>query len=584
MIKRKTTEEFISEARKVHGNKYDYSKARYEMMSAKVCIICPKHGDFWQTPSNHLRGTGCPECFQEHLKTNHHRKKTQEQFLLEAKAIHGDKYDYSKVEYQGANKRVCIICPEHGEFWQIASGHLRGAGCPYCVHERQRLGTSSFIAKAKELYGDKYDYSKVEYKGNKDKVCVICREHGEFWVTPNNHLRGSECPACYGTPKKTTEQFIAEARRVHGDKYDYSKVDYQGGKEKVCIICPEHGEFWQNPFTHIKGGQCPVCNGTERITEEVFFRRAPIIHEHKYDYSKVKFTNVNDFVTIICPVHGEFEQRVKVHMRGYGCPYCGGSKRLTTEEFIEKANKVHQGKYDYSKAEYVNTATKLCIICPDHGEFWQIPNNHLLGAGCPKCAGKYNDREFFIERARKVHGDKYDYSKVEYVATNEKVCIICPHHGEFWQTPSGHMNGQGCPMCNQSHLERDVMRFLRSQKIKFVAQKTFDWLVSSGTLRLDFFLPDYSVAIECQGGQHFTAVDYYGGEEGLRSTQERDALKKSLCEKHGIRVLYYSDLGIVYPYFVIEDFETLLHAIKEKGIIMDRSKWQDPVLPLFPDE
>lgn len=171
---------------------------------------------------------------------------------------------------------------------------------------------------------------------------------------------------------------------------------------------------------------------------------------------------------------------------------------------------------------------------------------------------------------------------VEYVATNEKVCIVCPQHGEFWQTPSGHMHGQGCPMCKQSHIERDVMRFLHSQKIKFVAQKTFDWLVSSRTLRLDFFLPDYSVAIECQGGQHFTAVEYYGGEEGLRSTQERDAQKKRLCEKHGIRILYYSDLGIVYPYFVIEDFETLLHAIKEKGIIKDRSLWQDPVL--FPDE
>ncbi len=582
MSKRYTTDEFIAKSKTIHGDRYDYSRAHYMNMSTKVCIICPKHGEFWQTPSNHLRGTGCPNCFQERLQTNHHRKKSQEQFLAEARAIHGNKYDYSKVEYRGANKKVCIICPDHGEFWQIASGHLRGAGCPFCVHERQRLGNSLFIAKAKELYGDKYDYSKVDYKGNKEKVCVICRDHGEFWVTPNNHLRGSECPACFGTPKKTIEQFIAEAHGVHGDKYDYSKVDYKSGKEKVCIICPEHGEFWQSAYLHIKGAQCPVCSGTERITQEVFLRRAPIIHDHKYDYSKVKFTNVNNFVTIICPVHGEYEQRVKVHLRGYGCPYCGGSRRLTTEEFIEKANIVHKGRYDYSKAEYVNTSTKLCIICPDHGEFWQVPNNHLLGAGCPKCAGKYNDREFFIERAKKTHGDMYDYSKVDYVATNEKVCIVCPQHGEFWQTPSSHMHGQGCPMCNQSHLEREVMRFLRSQKIKFVAQKTFNWLVSSRTLRLDFFLPEYGVAIACQGGQHFFSIDYYGGEKGLQSTQERDAQKKELCEKHGIRVLYYSDLGLVYPYFVFEDFEALLHAIKEKGIIKDRSLWQD--LVLFPDE
>lgn len=574
MSKRKTTEEFIADARKVHGDKYDYSKSEYRGSDSKVCVICPTHGEFWPTANNHIRGSGCPQCVG--------RTVTKERFIEKAREVHGDKYDYSKVEYVNSMTPVTIICPNHGEFMLTPTSHLCGNGCSECSGN-VRLTTERFIRKARELYGDKYDYSKAQVVGNnKTKVCVICRTHGEFWVSPNAHLRGSECPTCYGTPKYTTAQYIHLASQVHHGKYDYSRIKYNGVAHKIEIVCPEHGVFWQNAGAHLRGSQCPACSNVEKITEEVFFRRAPIIHENKYDYSKIKFSTVNDFVTIICPLHGEYEQRVKVHMRGYGCPYCGGSKRLTTEEFIEKANRVHEGKYDYSKAEYVNTSTKLCIICPDHGEFWQIPNNHLLGAGCPKCAGKYNDREFFIERARKVHGNKYDYSRVEYVATNEKVCIVCPQHGEFWQTPSGHMHGQGCPMCKQSHIERDVMRFLHSQKIKFVAQKTFDWLVSSRTLRLDFFLPDYSVAIECQGGQHFTTVEYYGGEEGLRSTQERDAQKKRLCEKHGIRILYYSDLGIVYPYFVIEDFETLLHAIKEKGIIKDRSLWQDPVL--FPDE
>lgn len=560
----------------MHGDRYDYSKAVYSGSDSKVCVICPKHGEFWPTANNHLRGSGCPQCVGRTVST--------ERFIEKAKSIHGDRYDYSEVEYVNPSTLVNIICKKHGAFLMKPSSHLCGNGCSECSG-MVRLTTDRFIQKAKDLYGDKYDYSKVQITGNnKTKVCVICRKHGDFWISPNAHLRGVECPTCYGTPKKTTEQFIKEARSVHGDKYDYSKVDYQRGNQKVCIICPEHGEFWQNPYTHIKGGQCPVCSGTERITEAVFMRRAPIIHENKYDYSKVKFSNVKDFVTIICPVHGEFEQRVKVHMRGYGCPYCGGSKRLTTEEFIEKARAVHGDRYDYSKAEYVNTYKKLCIICPDHGEFWQIPNGHLSGAGCPKCAGKYNDQEFFIERARIAHEDKYDYSKVKYVATDEKVCIICPQHGEFWQTPSGHMHGQGCPMCNQRHLERDVMRFLRSQKIRFVAQKTFDWLVSARALRLDFFLPDYSVAIECQGGQHFTAVDFFGGEEGLQNTTDRDLLKKQLCEEHGIRVLYYSDLQIIYPYFVIEDFETLLHAIKEKGFINDKNRWEDPKLPLLFDE
>jgi hypothetical protein len=103
----------------------------------------------------------------------------------------------------------------------------------------------------------------------------------------------------------------------------------------------------------------------------------------KYDYSKVKFEHVNKHVCIICPEHGEFWQKPGIHLRGYGCPICGGSKRLTNEEFIEKARLVHEDKYDYSKVNYINTSTKVCIICPEHGEFWQTPNSHLFGAGCP---------------------------------------------------------------------------------------------------------------------------------------------------------------------------------------------------------
>ena len=571
MPRKKTKEEYLSQIKEVHGNKYDYSKVEYNGSDAKICVICPIHGEFWPTANNHLRGSECPQCVG--------RIVTKERFIEKAQDIHGYKYDYSQVEYVNSSTYVKVICPEHGEFMIKPTSHLSGNGCAECSGNI-RLTTERFIRKAREVHGDLYDYSKTHCIGNnKTKVCVICPEHGEFWVSPNNHLRGSKCPGCYGTPKYTKAQYIAKAREVHGNKYDYSLINYDGNKTKLQIICPEHGVFFQNAGAHLRGAQCPTCSNVQRITPEIFIKRATKIHDGKYDYSKVNFVSTNDEVEIICPVHGTFKQKVRIHLRGYGCQYCGGSKRLTNEEFIDKANSVHNYKYDYSKSEYINTSTKLCIICPEHGEFWQIPNNHLLGAGCPKCAGKFNDQEFFIERAMKVHGDKYDYSKTEYVATNEKVCIICPQHGEFWQTPSGHMNGQGCPMCNQSHLERDVMMFLKVHNIKFEVQKTFDWLYSTRALHLDFFLPDYSVAIECQGGQHFMSVDFYGGDAALKSTIERDNIKKSQCEKHGIRVLYYSDLGIAYPYDVIENLAIQLKAIKSKGIIRDHSRWADPELP-----
>lgn len=147
------------------------------------------------------------------------------------------------------------------------------------------------------------------------------------------------------------------------------------------------------------------------------------------------------------------------------------------------------------------------------------------------------DRLKFIEKAKLIHGDKYDYSKVKYVNNKIKVCIICPEHGEFWQMPSKHINSkQGCPICNESKLEHDVSIFLDANNIKYERQKKFKWL---GLQSLDFYLPDYNTAIECQGRQHFIAVKHFGGDYGLKQTINRDIMKKELCNKYNIKLLYF---------------------------------------------
>jgi hypothetical protein len=450
------------------------------------------------------------------------RKRTLGEFIYEARKVHGDKYDYSRVVYENSLKKVCIICPKHGEFWQIADAHLRGSQCPKCFNLSKRSNAEKFIEKCKEVYGDLYDYSKVKYVHSKEKVCVICPKHGEFWVTPNNHMRGSRCPACFGTPKKTTKQFIEQARKIHGDKFDYSKVKYEGTDVKVCIICPKHGEFWQTPYCHLKGDQCPACSNVQRITQDIFIERCTKIHHGKYDYSKVKFEHIKKKVCIICPKHGEYWQTPFGHLQGYGCPICGGNKRLTNEEFIEKAKLVHEDKYDYSKVQYINTSTKVCIICPEHGEFWQTPNSHLFGAGCPTCP--------------------------------------------------------------ESYMEGEVRHFLLKNNILFEQEKGFDWLVFHRRMFLDFFLPEYGVAIECQGGQHFFPSQLFGGEEFYKLTKERDAAKKRLCEEHGIRILYYSNARVDYPYPVFESLKLLLKAIKDEGIVADSSRWRDLQLTLDFDD
>ena len=216
--------------------------------------------------------------------------------------------------------------------------------------------------------------------------------------------------------------------------------------------------------------------------------------------------------------------------------------KKTNKQFIEEANIRHDFKYDYSKTQYINKREKVCIICPKHGEFWQEASSHLKGCGCPKCGKESSQKrqslntEQFIERAKKVHGDKYDYSKTEYINSSTKICIICPIHGEFWQRPKDHTQGIGCPVCKSSHLEMEIKNWLDNNNVEYVYQyrdKIF------GLQSLDFYLPKYNIAIECQGEQHFRPVKYFGGIKEYNKVKKLDKIKKEICDKNGIRLIYY---------------------------------------------
>lgn len=185
--------------------------------------------------------------------------------------------------------------------------------------------------------------------------------------------------------KINNRRVFRNCQKNHGDKYDYSKVIYDGNKKKIKIICPIHGEFLQLPASHLKGTGCPACSGREKITKGLFLKKSKLNHTISYDYSKVDFKDSHEKVRIICSVHGEFWQTASYHMYGGNCPKCTGGVRLSKEDFIKKAKAVHGDKYDYSKVVYKNYSTKVEIICKEHGAFLQTPNNHLFGAGCPTC-------------------------------------------------------------------------------------------------------------------------------------------------------------------------------------------------------
>ena len=335
------------------------------------------------------------------------------------------------------------------------------------------------------------------------------------------------CDNLNARTRDKTFEFIEKAKKIHGDKYDYSKVEYVNNKTKVCIICPIHGETWQTPNKHLtnKCG-CYKCSVESRA-----------------------------------------------------------DKRRSYESFLQKAKQIHGDKYDYSKVNYINLKTKVCIICPKHGETWQTPQDHLNSFGCKYCGFEHRSKtktkttETIISQFKKIHKNKYDYSKVKYSGCFKNVCIICPIHGEFWQTPDNHLHGKGCPICSESKLEKNIRDFLSKNKITYKYQKMFKWLTNKKSMKLDFYLPKYNVAIECQGIQHFKGASnimngWFNGEtnkniieENIEKIQKRDKLKHDLCNEHGIKMFYFSDIekNLEYPYKIYRNLDLMLNDIKNNG-------------------
>ena len=441
------------------------------------------------------------------------------------------------------------------------------------------------VQEAIKVHGNKYCYDKVDYLGNKVKICIICPIHGEFWQIPDKHLRGQGCPKCGNESigknlQSSTSEFIEKSIKIHGNKFDYSKVEYIGSHTKVCIICPEHGEFYQSPTGHLSGNGCLKCaweykRGKYKLTTlETFLTQAKEIHGNKYDYIKVHWKNTSTKITIICPIHGEFSQIPQNHIRlKCGCSKCGREiykskvTKYNTDYFLTYAKEVHGDKYDYSNSQCFNVKDRVEIICSVHGEFKQSANQHLQGHGCPKCnfdqmaKDRALGKELFINKAIELFGDKYEYSKVEYINGQKNVCVICPIHGEFEVTPNNHLSKKsGCSICGESKLERELASILEKQNVKYERLKRFKWL---GRQSLDFYLPEHHIAIECQGSQHFKPVDFAG--KGLdwanklfNENKKRDDIKLKKCLANNIKMIYVIDneeyLEKKYHFDIVEPF------------------------------
>jgi len=413
----------------------------------------------------------------------------------------------------------------------------------------KKINTETFIEISKKIHDNKYDYSKSLYTSAKSKIKIICPIHGEFEQEAFKHMNGTGCRKCFFEKSKyTLSKFIEKSKNIHNNKYDYSLVNYIDINTKVKIICSVHGEFEQSPKNHLSGG-CVKCGASlyreqpNKLNNEKFIERSQIIYGDFYDYSLVDYINAHTKVKIICKIHGEFEQLPCNHLTSHVCPRCAiDNVKNNLENIIKKAKEIHGDKYDYSLVDYVNNRTNIKIICKIHGIFEQSTDTHLHGSGCPKCDSDSRrlGLESFIEKSKKIHGDKYDYSMSEYTINKKKIYIICPTHGKFRQLASSHLSGNGCPICSESKGERKISILLNEYGIDYEKQKTFEGCKNKRSLPFDFYLPDYNICIEYDGEQHFKPIPYWRGEEGLIKIKMNDEIKTKYCKDNGIMLFRIS--------------------------------------------
>jgi predicted acyltransferase (DUF342 family) len=426
------------------------------------------------------------------------------------------------VNYTKASDPVTIICSAHGEFQQLPQTHLQGKGCKKCGLTRG-FNTDTFIEKAKKIHGERYDYSLAEYQKSDVPITIICSVHGEFEQTPQTHLSGSNCMKCARYNSETTESFIAKAKEKHGDKYDYSNTTYFGSSFNIAVVCKTHGEFQQLPSGHLKSVvACPKCRDASKITTESFIVKAKALHGNRYDYSLSVYTKWDQYVIITCPVHGNFNQTPCNHLNGGGCSKCGVAKAESTESFIEKARAIHGDRYEYSDTKYTGAQKQVNIICRVHGEFKQLATNHLSGKGCIDCRNDSNTStlEDFLKKAKAKHGDVYTYDNAEYNGSSNHITITCKKHGDFDQIVYTHLRGAGCNLCFQE--KRCVSQELARSVFEEMFEEKFVICKPWWLqgMELDGYNEANHIAFEYQGEQHERYVPFFHRDENAFKDQQ----------------------------------------------------------------
>lgn len=586
-----TVNEFISKSKEIFGeDTYDYSELGFTGMENNIRLKCNKHNEWFEVKANkHLKlKRGCPICKKE----NHIPLSAKTFVLLAERMHGKGKYDYSKFVYKNSETPVKIKCLTCGNvFMQTPESHIYFAkGCHACGDTRKT--NEQYIKEAREKHGDKFNYDKLNYINNHTNITVFCNEHQiEFETNPSNHLKSLNggCPKCKEEYVINNVRIQPEEiKNIITSKFpdfNYDKTVWKTMNDDITITCPIHGDFVTKPLYLLKYTYgCPKCADTTHDTEW-FISESKNKYGDRFTYEKTEYVNLKTKVIVTCRKHGDFKVTPSVHLSNFygGCSGCH-SESFGFDVLVEKIKQKHGDNYEdkfiIKEEDFNGTQSPMKIYCRKHGEVTvcEARNLYISDYGCPKCGAHIPTQEEFIQQCREVHGDYYDLSEVVFVNMFTDIKVICREHGPFYTRACWFVySANGCPKCNRSHGEIKVYNILKEMNIEHEEQKTFEWLKYNRSQFIDFYIESLNVAIEVQGLQHFKPIHFFYDDieeinENFEYIISRDKNKHKLCIENNINVIYVAEKSVINQINKIDDLSHIdydVHCIDDLKEILE---------------
>lgn len=347
--------------------------------------------------------------------------------------------------------------------------------------------------------------------------------------------------------KLTKEDFIIKAKEIHGDKYDYSLTNYKGILQNIKIICPNHHIFEQKPDHHLYRKQgCASCLPNKKINQQEFLDRMDIIFGDTLLFTRSQYVNNSTGIIVTCPIHGEFSKIPSYLFNGDGCAKCrfdirkANGETVRAPEVFFKNVKLRSPNLSFNNSVFKGHNDPIIVTCQKHGEFIVNEARNLLRHEQCELCSQESKINHFINRSKEIHGDRYDYSKINSYYSKHKLTIICKKHGEFLMKPGSHLNGKGCSKCSKSRGETYIELFLSRSGVRFVQEMIFLDCKDKKPLRFDFYLPDYNTCIEFDGYWHFNP--HPSDPSQFDKVLRRDRIKNIYCRENHINLIRIKDL------------------------------------------